>query len=86
MYLRWMVRRDNKGVDFGIWKNISPSQLICPVDVHVARVARQLKLLTRKQTDWPAALELTNHLREFDPEDPAKYDFALFALGMAERF
>jgi uncharacterized protein (TIGR02757 family) len=86
MYLRWMVRQDGKGVDFGIWKNISASELICPVDVHVARVARQLKLLTRKQTDWLAAIELTRHLREFDPADPAKYDFALFALGMAERF
>jgi len=86
MYLRWMVRQDDKGVDFGIWKNISPARLICPIDLHVARVARQFKLLTRKQTDWLAAMELTNHLRDFDPADPAKYDFALFALGMAERF
>lgn len=86
MYLRWMVRKDNKKVDFGIWENISPSQLICPIDLHVGRVARQLGLLQRKQTDWPAAVELTNRLKEFDKNDPAKYDFALFALGVAEKF
>lgn len=85
MFLRWMVRNDEKGVDFGCWKNISPSQLICPIDIHVARVTRHLKLLGRKQTDWAAALELTTTLRTFDPEDPVKYDFALFALGAAER-
>ena len=86
MFLRWMVRKDSKGVDFGIWKNISPAQLICPIDLHVARVARQFKLVTRKQTDWQAALELTANLREFDNNDPVKYDFALFALGIAEKF
>jgi uncharacterized protein (TIGR02757 family) len=86
MYLRWMVRNDNNGVDFGIWKNILPCQLICPIDVHVARVARHFKLLTRTQTDWAAALELTKRLRSFDAKDPAKYDFALFALGVVEKF
>lgn len=82
MFLRWMVRRDACGVDFGIWKSISPAQLVCPVDLHVARVARQFGLITRKQTDWLTALELTEHLKGFDPEDPAKYDFALFSLGV----
>jgi uncharacterized protein (TIGR02757 family) len=86
MFLRWMVRKDNKEVDFGIWKNISPSQLICPIDLHVARVARHLNLLQRKQTDWQAALELTGQLRTFDKNDPVKYDFALFGLGVAEKF
>ena len=81
-----MVRKDDKGVDFGIWKNISPSQLICPIDLHVARVAKQLNLLHRKQTDWNAAIELTNHLIEFDKNDPVKYDFALFGLGVMEKF
>jgi uncharacterized protein (TIGR02757 family) len=85
MYLRWMVRNDNKGVDFGIWKNISPSQLICPVDVHVARVAKHFKLLQRKQTDWQAALELTNYLRKLDASDPVKYDFALFGMGVSKQ-
>src|SRR5690606_30807434 len=78
MYLRWMVRQDNKGVDFGIWKSVAPAHLICPVDVHVARVARKFGLLHRKQLDWLAAEELTEKLREFDPNDPVKYDFALF--------
>lgn len=82
MYLRWMVRDDNKGVDFGLWKNISPAQLVCPCDVHVDRVARRLKLIRRKQTDWQTALELTENLRRFDPSDPVKYDFALFGLGI----
>jgi uncharacterized protein (TIGR02757 family) len=82
MYLRWMVRDDNKGVDFGIWKTIKPSQLICPCDLHVDRVARKLKLIRRKQTDWQTALELTTNLRKFDPVDPVKYDFALFGLGI----
>jgi uncharacterized protein (TIGR02757 family) len=86
MFLRWMVRRDNKGVDFGIWKTISPSQLICPVDVHVARVARRFSLLERKQTDWIAALELTENLKKFDQADPVKYDFALFGLGVIEKY
>ena len=84
MYLRWMVRQDNKGVDFGIWKKISPSQLVCLCDLHVDRVARKLKLIKRKQTDWQTALELTSNLRKFDPADPVKYDFALFGLGIEE--
>ena len=86
MFLRWMVRRDKHGVDFGIWKNIHPKDLICPVDVHVARVARHFKLLARKQVDWEAAVQLTKRLRELDPADPVKYDFALFALGVMEKF
>ena len=81
MFLRWMVRRDEMGVDFGIWKQIHPRQLLIPMDVHVERVARRLGLLERKQTDWLAVLELTEALRRFDPEDPVKYDFALFGLG-----
>lgn len=84
MYLRWMVRQDNKGVDFGIWKKISPAQLVCPCDLHVDRVARKLKLIKRKQTDWQTALELTKNLKKFDPHDPVKYDFALFGLGIEE--
>ncbi len=84
MYLRWMVRQDNTGVDFGIWKKISPGQLVCPCDVHVERVARKLELIKRKQTDWQTALELTTNLRKFDPTDPVKYDFALFGLGIEE--
>lgn len=86
MFLRWMVRNDNKGVDFGIWKNISPAILICPIDVHVARVARRFGLLKRKQTDWLAAEELTGRLKGFDDKDPVKYDFALFTLGAEERY
>lgn len=86
MYLRWMVRQDHCGVDFGLWKTISPAQLICPIDLHVARVARQFDLIQRKQTDWLTALELTEHLKGFDPSDPAKYDFALFSLGVMEKF
>jgi uncharacterized protein (TIGR02757 family) len=86
MYLRWMVRMDDQHVDFGIWKNISPSQLICPVDLHVARVAKKFGLLQRKQVDWQAAIELTEKLRELDPRDPAKYDFALFGLGILEKY
>jgi len=85
MFLRWMVRSDNKGVDFGIWKTIKPYQLVCPCDLHVDRVGRRLGLITRKQTDWQTAIELTERLREFDPEDPVKYDFALFGLGVEER-
>lgn len=84
MYLRWMVRQDNKGVDFGIWKNISPAKLVCPCDLHVDRVGRKLKLIKRKQTDWQTALELTANLRKLDPVDPVKYDFALFGLGIEE--
>lgn len=83
MYLRWMVRQDKCGVDFGIWSRIKPSQLICPVDVHVYRVAREYNMITRKQADWQGALELTARLKKFDPDDPAKYDFALFGLSVS---
>lgn len=86
MYLRWMVRNDKKGVDFGIWHKIKPSQLIIPLDLHVARVAKRFKLLTRPRSDWQSALELTENLSEFDARDPVKYDFALFALGVTEKF
>jgi len=82
MFLRWMVRRDSAGVDFGLWQQIRPAQLLLPLDVHVDRVARRLGLLHRRQTDWKAVLELTETLRAFDPEDPAKYDFALFGLSV----
>ncbi len=82
MFLRWMVRKDDKKVDFGIWQNISPAQLICPCDVHVDRQARKLGLITRPQTDWKTALELTKNLKIFDSNDPVKYDFALFGLGV----
>jgi len=86
MFLRWMVRKDNCGVDFGVWNTIPASALICPCDVHVDRVARKLGLITRKQTDWQTAVELTAHLSVFDPLDPVKYDFALFGLGIEEKF
>jgi len=86
MFLRWMVRKDEQGVDFGLWKKISPSQLICPIDVHVARVAKRFGLLERKQIDWLAAVELTSYLRTLDPKDPVKYDFALFGLGVIEKY
>lgn len=82
MFLRWMVRADDKGVDFGLWKNISKSELICPIDLHVERVARKLKLIKRKPVDWQTAEELTASLRQFDSKDPVKYDFALFGLGL----
>ena len=85
MFLRWMVRSDDKGVDFGLWKRIKPYQLICPCDLHVDRVGRKLGLIERKQTDWLTAMELTRRLREFDPDDPVKYDFALFGMGVEER-
>jgi uncharacterized protein (TIGR02757 family) len=85
MYLRWMVRRDKNGVDFGIWKNISPAQLIIPIDVHVAKVARRHHLLLRDQIDWQAALQLTDELRKLDSQDPVKYDFALFGTGVSEK-
>jgi uncharacterized protein (TIGR02757 family) len=81
MFLRWMVRRDNLGVDFGLWNKIAAHQLICPCDVHVERTARRLGLVQRKQTDWKMALELTENLRRFDADDPVKYDFALFGLS-----
>lgn len=86
MFLRWMVRCDDKGVDFGAWKKIQPSQLICPLDVHVARVARNIGLLQRQQNDWTAAKELTANLRTLDAADPVKYDFALFGLGVMEKY
>ncbi|MEO8087192.1 MAG: TIGR02757 family protein [Bacteroidota bacterium] len=86
MFLRWMVRRDKCGVDFGIWKTISPSLLSCPLDVHSGRVARKLGLLKRKQNDWKATQELTANLSKLDVTDPVKYDFALFGLGVFEKF
>ncbi|MBP6180450.1 TIGR02757 family protein [Flavobacterium sp.] len=86
MFLRWMVRQDNKGVDLGIWKSISPASLSCPLDVHSGNVARKLGLLTRKQNDGKALVELDKKLREFDLNDPVKYDFALFGLGVFEGF
>lgn len=82
MFLRWMVRKDNSGVDFGIWNTLKAADLICPCDVHVDRVGRLLGLITRKQTDWFTALELTQNLKKFDDSDPVKYDFALFGLGV----
>jgi uncharacterized protein (TIGR02757 family) len=82
MFLRWMVRFDQRGVDFGIWKQMSSSALVCPCDVHVERVARKLKLIKRKQVDWLTAVELTENLKKLDPDDPVKYDFALFGLGL----
>jgi uncharacterized protein (TIGR02757 family) len=85
MFLRWMVRNDDKGVDFGIWKSLNPSQLFCPLDVHSGRVARKLGLLNRKPDDWKAVEELTANLRKLDPNDPAKYDFALFGMGVNEK-
>ena len=85
MFLRWMVRQDDAGVDFGLWREISPSQLLIPLDVHVERVARRLGLLQRPQADWQAVLELSQNLRKFDPKDPGKYDFALFGLGAMEK-
>jgi len=85
MYLRWMVRQDDQGVDFGLWKRISPAQLVIPLDVHVGRVARNLGLLTRTNNDWQAAKELTMELKKFDAEDPVKYDFALFGEGILGR-
>ena len=86
MFLRWMVRKDKNGVDFGLWNTISPSQLVCPCDVPVERVATKGKLITRKHTDWTMALELTDNLKKFDRQDPVKYDFALFGLGAQEGF
>jgi len=85
MFLRWMVRRDDRGVDFGVWRQISPARLLIPLDVHVERVARQLGLLHRPQTDWKAVLELSDSLRVFDADDPVRYDFALFGLGVLEK-
>ncbi len=84
LYLRWMVRPSTKGVDFGIWSTIKPSQLIMPLDVHVARIAEELGILKRTQRDWRAAFELTEALRTFDPSDPVKYDYALFGIGVLD--
>ncbi|SNB00589.1 conserved hypothetical protein [Flavobacterium psychrophilum] len=86
MFLRWMVRQDAQGVDFGLWKTISPSALSCPLDVHTGNVARKLQLLLRKQNDAKAVYELDTNLRLLDPNDPVKYDFALFGLGVFEKF
>ena len=86
MFLRWMIRKDNKGVDFGIWKSIPPSILSCPLDVHSGNVARRLGLLARNQNDSKAVSELDACLRELDQEDPVRYDFALFGLGVFEGF
>lgn len=86
MFLRWMVRNDTKGVDFGLWNSIKPSVLSCPLDVHSGNVARKLQLINRKQNDAKALLELNSNLRKLDANDPAKYDFALFGLGVFEGF
>lgn len=86
MFLRWMIRQDKAGVDFGIWNKCSMSQLSCPLDVHSGNVARKLGLLTRKQNDWKALEELDGSLRRLDRNDPVKYDFALFGLGVFEKF
>jgi uncharacterized protein (TIGR02757 family) len=86
MFLRWMVRKDDHGVDFGIWRRIPMARLICPLDLHVARVAKRFGLLSRKSSDWLAATELTDHLLLLDPKDPTKYDFALFGLGVIEKY
>jgi len=86
MFLRWMVRNDNRGVDFGIWKGVRMNQLYCPLDLHSGQVARKLSLLRRKQNDWRAVEGLTAALRTFNPSDPVKYDFALFGLGVFEKF
>ena len=84
MFLRWMVRKDENGVDFGIWNSISPAELYLPLDVHTGNVARKLKLLKRKQNDWQALEEVMKKLRKFDPIDPVKYDYSLFGLGVYE--
>ncbi len=86
MFLRWMVRKDNNGVDFGLWNRIPPSALCCPLDVHSGNVARALDMLKRKQNDWQAVEELTSILRKLDPDDPVKYDYALFGIGVFENF
>lgn len=86
LYLRWMVRKDKVGIDFGLWKTIPMSALFLPLDVHTARVVRKLGILKRKQNDWKTVLEITGNLRRMDPSDPVKYDYALFGLGVFERF
>ncbi len=85
MFLRWMVRPNDTGVDFGLWKKIKPAQLLIPLDVHVDRIARGLGMIERKQTDWKTVLELTAFLKQLDPNDPVKYDFALFGMGVMEK-
>jgi len=86
MFLRWMVRDNSTGVDFGIWNSISPALLSCPLDVHSGNVARKLQLLKRRQNDAKALVELDKSLRKLDQKDPVKYDFALFGLGVFEKF
>lgn len=86
MYLRWMVRKDSQGVDFGLWKKLAPDQLICPLDVHVARVAARFRLIPNTKADWANAVHLTRQLKLLNPSDPVVYDYALFGMGMAERF
>lgn len=85
MYLRWMIRRDRRGVDFGLWKQIGPAELIIPLDLHVSRVARALGMVQRRQNDWQTAVELTAFLRQLHPKDPVRYDFALFGMGVMEQ-
>jgi uncharacterized protein (TIGR02757 family) len=86
MFLRWMVRKDKRGVDFGIWNSIRSDQLCCPLDIHTGITARKLGLLKRKSNDWEAVEELTGNLKRFDPVDPVKYDYALFGLDIFEKF
>jgi uncharacterized protein (TIGR02757 family) len=86
LFLRWMIRKDSGGVDFGIWDHLKPNQLVCPLDVHTSRIGRKLGLISLKQDNWKAAIELTNNLKRFDPIDPVKYDYALFGLGIYEHF
>jgi uncharacterized protein (TIGR02757 family) len=86
MYLRWMVRNDKRGVDFGLWNKIDSKTLMCPLDVHSGNVARKLGILKRTQDDWKATIELTESLKQFDINDPVKYDFSLFGLGVFEKF
>ncbi len=86
MYLRWMVRKDASHVDFGLWQNISPSQLVCPIDLHVASVAERFQLIPKNKINWQTALQLTTYLKMLDPTDPVKYDFALFGLGVIEKY
>lgn len=86
MFLRWMVRTNNEGIDFGLWKSISPSELMLPLDIHTSTVGRHLGVLTRKQNDWKAVEEITERLRTFDSKDPIKYDFALFGMGAIGKY
>jgi uncharacterized protein (TIGR02757 family) len=85
MFLRWMVREDSKGVDFGLWKKIKPKQLICPLDVHSQRTAEKLGLINPGMANWKKAVELTEELKKIDPKDPVKYDFALYGMGIEEK-